>query len=395
VAKIVDVEVISVAMPADRSWFESGFDETLVVRLTDENGLQGIGDCYASPAVTRPWFDMTSMHMWSRNLTSVLQGADPLDRAALWDRMYEGTIFPGRRGAAIHAISAADIAVTDLAARQLGLPVWKYLGGSRQPHCIPYATIFPGMARGGQTVRDLMKIIEKQFRQVIGGGYRVVKMEVLFYDLCSDTELIGLIGEGRRMVGDAITMAVDFGYRWRHWQDAKYVIDRIADHNIFFAEAALQHDDLPGHAALARTSPVRVAGAEFAATRWECRDWIETGGVTVVQPGITRAGGFTEMMRIAEFADQKAVEVVPLAWHTGITAAAALHFQAATINTPAVEFFPTYLFDSPLREHLVSPEFEIRDGKMKLPEEPGLGVTLNEDIIAKFGTGQAGKRPRS
>lgn len=386
-AKIVEVEVIPVAMPADKSWFESGLDETLVVRLTDENGLQGIGDCYASPAVTKPWFDMTSMHMWSRNLTSILMGADPLERATLWDRMYEGTIFSGRRGAAIHAISAADIALTDLAARQVGVPVWKYLGGARRPHCTPYATIFPGMARGKQTVRDLMKIIEKQFSQVIEGGYRVVKMEVLFYDLCSDTELIECIREGRKMVGPEITFALDFGYRWRHWHDAKYVIDRIADCNIYFAEAPLQHDDLPGHRHLASMSPVRIAGAEFAATRWECRDWIETGGVAVVQPGITRAGGFTEMMRIAEFADQKGVQVVPLAWHTGITAASALHFQAATPNTPVVEYFPTYLFDSPLREHLVSPESEIRDGKVKLPEGPGLGVTLNEEIIRKYGQG--------
>ena len=95
--------------------------------------------------------------------------------------------------------------------------------------------------------------------------------------------------------------------------------------------------------------------------------------------------GHEPVGRIAEFADQKGVQVVPLAWHTGITAAAALHYQAATINTPAVEYFPTYLFDSPLREHLVSPEAKIVDGKVKLPEGPGLGVTLNEEIISKYG----------
>jgi L-alanine-DL-glutamate epimerase-like enolase superfamily enzyme len=210
-------------------------------------------------------------------------------------------------------------------------------------------------------------------------------MEVLFYELCSDSELIELIKEGRRMIGPEITMAIDFGYRWRHWHDAKYVIDRIADCNIFFCEAPLQHDDIPGHANLTRMSPVRIAGAEFAATRWECREWIEAAGVAVIQPGITRAGGFTEMMRIAEFADQKGVQVVPLAWHTGITAAAALHFQAATINTPAVEYFPVYLFDSPLREHLVSPEAVIADGKIKLPESAGLGVSLNEEIVRSYG----------
>lgn len=388
-ARIKRVEVIPVAMPADKSWFESGFDETLVVRLTDENGLQGIGDCYAAPATVRPYFDMATMHMWSRNLREILLGADPLDRATLWDRMYEGTIFPGRRGAAIHAISAADIALTDLAARQIGQPVWRLLGGNRRPHLTPYATIFPGLSMG-RPIRELMRIIEQQFRTVIDGGYRVLKMEVLFYELVSDRELVELIKEGRRMVGDDITMAVDFGYRWRHWQDARWVIDRIADCDIFFAEAPLQHDDLPGHAHLARVSPVRICGAEFAATRWEVREWIDTGHVAVVQPGITRAGGFSEMMRIAEYADMRGVEVVPLAWHTGITAAAALHYQAATINTPAVEYFPPDLFESPLRKHLVSPEAIVKDGKVALPTAPGLGVTLNEDILRKHAVNPTG-----
>ena len=103
--------------------------------------------------------------------------------------------------------------------------------------------------------------------------------------------------------------------------------------------------------------------------------------------GISRAGGFTEMMRIAEFADLRGVQVVPLAWHTGITASAALHFQAATINTPAIEYFPPYLFDSPLRKHLVTPEAEVRDGKVELPTAPGLGIALNEDIIRDYAVG--------
>jgi L-rhamnonate dehydratase len=387
-AKIAEVEVIAVAMPADRTWFENGLDETMVVRITDEDGVQGIGDCYAAPAPVKAFLDMPTMHMWSQNIRSLLIGADPLARATLWDRMYDGTIFPGRRGVGIHAISAVDIALHDLAARQIGQPVWKLLGGNRRPHLTPYATIFPGLAMG-RSIRELMAAIEKQFRDVIAGGFRAVKMEVLFYELVTDRELVDLIKEGRAMLGDDITMAVDFGYRWRSWHDAKWVLDRTTDCNIHFAEAPLQHDDLPGHAHLARNSPVRIAGAEFAATRWEVREWIEQGGVNVVQPGITRAGGFTEMMRIAEYADLRAVELVPLAWHTGITAAAALNFQAATINTPLIEYFPPYLFDSPLRHHLVHPEPVVKDGRIALPEGPGLGLTLNEEVLRKYGTGLA------
>ena len=83
------------------------------------------------------------------------------------------------------------------------------------------------------------------------------------------------------MLGDGITMALDFGYRWHDWYDAKWVLDRVADCDIYFAEAALQHDDLLGHARLAQSSPIRVAapssrppasrsasGSRSARSRW-------------------------------------------------------------------------------------------------------------------------------
>lgn len=382
-ATIAKVEVLHIAMPADRTWFERGFDETLVVRLTDENGLTGIGDCYASPSPVKAFIEMPTRDMWSHNMVDLLVGADPLDTVALWDRLYQATIFPGRRGIALHALSAIDIALHDLAGKQLGLPVYRLLGGARRKQLTPYATIFPGMANG-RSVRELMEIIFRQFEAAIGGGFRALKMEVLFYDLVSDRELLELIREGRKALGDDITMAVDFGYRWTSWHDAKWLIDRIAELDIYFAEAPLQHDDLDGHARLAANSPIRICGGEFSQSRWEVREWIERGGVHVVQPGITRAGGFTEMRRIADMAELRSVEMVPLAWHTGITAAAALHFQAITTNTPFFEYFPPYLFDSPIREHLVSPEPVVKDGAIALPTAPGLGITLNEEIVARY-----------
>ena len=382
-AKIANVEALHIAMPADRTWFERGYDETLVVRITDENGLTGIGDCYASPSPVKAFIEMPTRDMWSHNMVDLLVGADPIDVAALWDKLYHATIFPGRRGIALHAISAIDIALHDLAGKQLGLPVYKLLGGARRPRLTPYATIFPGMANG-RGVRDLMDVIFQQFQDAVDGGFRALKMEVLFYELVSDRELVDLIHEGRRALGDDITMAVDFGYRWRSWHDAKWVIDRIADCDVYFAEAALQHDDLAGHARLSEQSPIRIAGGEFSQSRWEVQEWIETGKAAVVQPGITRAGGFTEMRRIADMAELRAVDMVPLAWHTGITAAAALHFQAITTNTPVFEYFPPYLFDSPIRKHLVSPEPVVKDGQIALPERPGLGIELNEEIVSEF-----------
>ncbi len=380
---IAKVEVLPIRMPADRTWFESGFDETIVVRITDANGVVGFGDAYASSDAVGAFLTMPTTSMWSHNIPDLLIGQDPLETCHLWHRMYDTTLFPGRRGLAIHAISAVDIALHDLAARQIGVPLYKLLGGRRREAITPYATIFPGLV-GERSMRQVMAAIAKQFETAIAMGFRALKMEVLFYEHVTDRELVELIKEGRRMVGDDILLPIDFGYRWTNWHDAKWVIDRIADCDIYFAEAPLQHDDLAGHARLAAQSPIRIGGAEFAATRFEVQEWLERGRVSVIQAGISRAGGFTELRRIADLAEYHGAEVVTLAWHTGITAAAARHFQIATANAPVIEYFPPELFDSPLRRELVSPEPKVVDGRIALPTEPGLGIALNEDIVRKY-----------
>ncbi len=177
--------------------------------------------------------------------SEILRGEDAVEIAGLWQKLYEGTFWPGRRGLGMHAISAIDVALHDLAGKQLGLPAYKLMGGARRERLRPYCTIYPGLAHG-RPVAELMREIGRQFEAALAAGFRAVKMEVLFYDLVTDAELIGLIREGRRMLGDDILMALDFGYRWRNWHDALHVLDRVADCDIFFAEATLQHDDLDG-----------------------------------------------------------------------------------------------------------------------------------------------------
>ena len=96
----------------------------------------------------------------------------------------------------------------------------------------------------------------------------------------TDAELVAAIREGRGMLGDGITLMLDFGYRWSDWRAALWTLRRVEDCDIYFAEATLQHDDLAGHARLAERVETRVCGAEFAATRFECREWLTQGGWT-------------------------------------------------------------------------------------------------------------------
>lgn len=383
VSRIARIEAIPVISPAGSANDLDGTTDTVIIKVHDEDGRFGFGEADAPPSVVKSFVDMPTAHMWSRNANEILVGEDPIEVAGLWQKLYEGTFWPGRRGLGMHAISAIDIALHDLAGKQLGLPAYKLMGGARREKLKPYCTIYPGLAHG-RSINDLMGEIFRQFDTALTAGFRAVKMEVLFYDLVTDLELIRLIGQGRKHLGDDILLAIDFGYRWHNWHDALFVLDRIADHSIFFAEAALQHDDLAGHARLAERSSIRIGGAEAAATRFEIREWLTVGKVGVVQPNIGRAGGLTEIKRIADLCEIMGAEVVPHGWKTGITSAAGRHFQAACPAAPVFEYVSPHVFDSPLRRELVSPEPSVAEGFMALPTGPGLGIELNEELVARW-----------
>jgi L-alanine-DL-glutamate epimerase-like enolase superfamily enzyme len=382
-AAIADVDAIVLRAPENDARDFDSSAETVVVVVHDEDGNVGIGEADAPAPVIRELVLMDDRHAWSRGLRGVLLDRDPFEIAALHRDLYQATIYHGRRGLGVHALSAVDIALHDLVGKQLGRPTYQLLGGACHEAIRPYATIYPGVP-GDRTIGDLIDDIAGRFERALELGFRAVKMEAFFGDLVPDRELVRCIQEGRRLVGDDTTLLVDFGYRWTDWRAALWTLNRLEDSDLYLAEATLQHDDLDGHAKLAARAETRIGGAEMAATRFECREWMERGGVDVLQPDVNRAGGLTEMKRIAELAEDRGVLVVPHGWKTGITAAAARHFQAATPNVPFVEHLSPELFDSPLRRELVSPEPRLTDGAIELPTAPGLGIELDESAVERY-----------
>ncbi len=381
---VAEIEALIVSVPAEGNAFAEGREETLLVRVTDDNGLTGIGECPCTPIVIKAMIDQETIHFWSQGIRDVLVGEDPLEARALFDRVYHGSFYHGRRGTFIQAMSAVDIALWDLAGKQLGVPVYKLLGGARTERIRPYATCYPGDIYAGP-LASIVDEIARQAEIAAGQGITAVKVPVLFGAEVSDRQVVDFAKQCRSIIGDDVLLALDFGYRWHDWYDAAWTLKRIEVHDVYFAEAPLRHDDLHGHARLAAVSPVRVGGAEFAAGRWEVREWLETGGVSLVQPGVSRAGGFTELMRIAEMCELYGAQLIPHSFATGITDMANFHLMAAALSIPMVEFRSSRLGPSRLRTELVSPpEPEIIDGFAALPTAPGLGLELNDDLVATY-----------
>lgn len=378
--KIAKIECLQLRSPHATPDDCDGAVDTAVIRITADNGVYGLGETDSPPNVIAALLETPTAHIWSRSISDILLGRNPLEVEALWDELYEGTIYHARRGLGIMLISAIDIALHDLRGKLLGVPVYQLLGGAVRQEVTPYATLFPSMPQGrswAEMQANCFELIDK----ALGLGFRAMKMEMLFYDLVNDRELIKFIRECRRRIGDDRNFMIDVGYRWKNFNDALWVLRSVEDEKVFFVETPVHTDDLDGLARLADATTTPVAVGEFLQTRHEFRELMDRGHCDVIQPDIGRVGGLTEALRCARMAAERGLICIPHAWKTGLTAAATRHFAAVVSNCPYTELFHQDLFPSYLRSHLAKPEIKLRDGQWSLPTEPGIGIALDEATV--------------
>lgn len=378
--KITSIEAIPLRIPKVDPTANDGTQETAIVKVHTDAGITGIGEVDATPSVINAILEAPSSHNWGLSFYDLLVGEEPLDVERLWDKMYQGTIYHGRRGMGIHAIGAVDLALWDIAGQALGRPVYELLGGPRRQEVVPYASVQPPLSSLAEAERRTHEFAEK----VLEAGYRAVKFQLVYQEVYTDGDVVRLMRLARHAVGDRITLMLDVGYRWAESKAAIRTLRQLEDCNLYFVETPLRVDDLDGYARLAEAVTTRVAAGEFLTTRWEFLDLMDRGKADVVQPDIARAGGLTEAMRVAKLAADRGLLCIPHGWKSGLTIAAQIHLAAASINTPLIEYMEPKLWPSVIRSELVSPEFKPRDGVIELPKSPGLSVHLNEDVVRRL-----------
>ncbi len=378
--KITRVEAIPLRIPIVSSKANDGAQETVIVKIHTDDGVVGIGEVDASPFMVKAVLEAPSSHNWSLSFQDLLIGENPLDVERLWDKMYQGTIYTGRRGLIIHAIGAVDLALWDIAGKALGRPVYELLGGPRRDHVVPYASVHPPLGTLAETEKRTRELMEK----VLEMGYRAVKLQLVYGDVYTDRDIVRLVRLARKILGDDMTFMIDVGYRWTDWKAASWTLRQLEDCNLYFVETPLRMDDLDGHARLAEAVTTRIAGAELLASRWEAIDLMDRGKVDVIQPDIGRAGGLTECLRIAKLADHRGLLCTPHGWKSGLTIAGEIHLSGAASNVPFIEFMVPELWPSIIRSELVRPEFTPKNGVIELPKTPGLGVELNDEVVRRL-----------
>jgi L-alanine-DL-glutamate epimerase-like enolase superfamily enzyme len=369
--KIADVEAIVLRRHEPARDISDGTQDALVVRITTDDGLVGIGEVDSSPEVVKAAIEAPKSHLTSCGLRQLLLGEDPRDVARLWEKLYRGSLYFGRRGVGVHALSGIDIALWDLCGKALGQPVWRLLGGAHRDRVRAYAsTLMPDTpVEAGRTAE-----------QWASQGFTAVKLGWGGFGRSLDTD-VALVEAARAAVGDRVELMFDIGLVW-DGPTAIQQVRRMERFRPYWIEEPLPPDDLEGYRRLADAVDTRIATGEQSVTRWDFVELLERGRVDVVQPDLAHAGGITETRRIAELARLHGVLTVPHAFKTGILKAATLHFLAALPVAPFLEFC---VWDSPLAHDLVEPRFWIDgDGMVKVPQEPGLGITLNDDVVRRY-----------
>ncbi len=376
--KIKSIEILPIRFKST-NWDQS----TLVVKIIDENGVYGIGECDGPVNVIQAMFEMESAHLWSMNPKDVLIGRDPIDISAIWHDLYEGLLWQGRRGLAMFVISGIDIALHDLVGKQLEIPAYQLMGGAKKSIATPYMTLYPKSSGVGD-LKILLSEYEKLFDKSKLLGIKGVKLAIMPGEEVTDNELIQFIKDSRNLLGNDTDLMVDFLYRWSDPYDVIDALKALRGVNLYFAEAVLQHDDLNGHRKVVEKTDVRICGAEMATGIHEIMEWIDCSGVAIVQPDINRCGGLSEIRRITDYCDLKGVQVMPHGWKTGITAAAGIHYHISSKNGKYFEYLHPELYDSPMRQELVTPEYKLEGGVFLKPSKFGLGIDINNDFLRKL-----------
>ena len=366
--KITAVEPIHLRVPVVEA-IPDGTLDVLVVRIHTDAGLTGIGEVTSQSYVCKACFEAPRSAARRHGLTSILLGEDPLDPERLWEKMYYETNRYGRRGAAIHAISGADIALWDIKGQAEGKPVFELLGGPHRTTVRAYASVL-----FGETPEDTAALA----REFVELGLTAAKFGWGPFGKDAAVDLAH-VQAARDVLGDERDLMVDAGHAW----DVATAIQRaelLAPLGIGWLEEPLSQDDRKGYSELCPRSPVPIAAGEGDVTHWDFEDLIERG-VHVVQPDVAFCGGLTVCQRVGKMCQKRGRRAVPHCFSTGINLTASLHWMASVPNGDLVEYC---LRPSPLMRKLVKNLPPLVDGRVPVPSGPGLGIELDEEIIAEF-----------
>ncbi len=349
-------------------------DATLI-RVETDSGLVGLGAALGSPPVVKAIVE--------HELGPEAIGEDPMFSELIYEKMYNGSrakpaLERGvtqadesrRRGMAMEAMSGVDIAVWDVKAQALGIPLYQALGAVRSS--------VRGYASGGWAPGEEA---ETELGGYAAKGFTACKMRVVGRDGFSIEKCVRRVAGARRGIGPNVELMID-AHGSLEVAVAIKLAKALEPYDIAWFEEPVSPDDRAGQAEVRRATTIPIASGEREFTRFDFLELLERRALDIAQPDVARAGGLTEIRRIAALTSAHGVRLAPHAWGSGVLFAASIHVAMSSANCHILEVTQGYM---PMMWELFNEPFDIRsDGTVHAPDRPGLGFTLRADALEKF-----------
>ena len=356
------------------------FDAALL-RIETDTGIVGWGE--AKNAAGSAGNYAALVRLINAEFGPAVIGLDARDTSVIWEMLYSGVRYGhardrghampemGRRGLNIAAISAIDIALWDIRGKAAKEPVWRLLGGRK-------ADRLPAYASGGWA--DAQGIGAQLKSYIDAGGFTSVKMRVGAMD---GQPIVSAerVQAARAALGSRIEIMVD-SHGTFTVAEAKRFAHLVRDCNLAWFEEPVTADDKTGIAEVRAACNIPIACGESEHTRFDFRDLITARAVDILQPDPAVAGGITELMRISALASTYNLRLAPHLWTGAPAFFAGLHVCAAS---PASYILEYSLGANPMLHDLIEEKIEVRDGDILIPDRPGLGITIREDVVKAHG----------
>jgi L-alanine-DL-glutamate epimerase-like enolase superfamily enzyme len=343
------------------------FHGWVLVEIFTDSGDVGLGNAALSPIVTKTLIDTY--------LKPLLIGADPWDTEYLWQQMYRRTMAFGRKGVAMAAISAVDIALWDLLGKSAKQPVFRLLGGRTKDKIPVYASRLYAM---------LIPELRAEAERYRAEGYKAMKLRFGWGPIDGAAGMqknIELVRAVREVIGEGIDLMADAYMGWT-LDYAKRMLPLLEPFHLRWLEEPVIPDDTRGYRELKSYGRIPIAGGEHEFTVFGFRELLEGNALDYIQFDTNRVGGISQARKISALAESFQVPVVP---HAGQMHN--YHVVMASLNSPIAEFFPKVDVEvgNELFWYIFDGEPVPVDGFINLDDAiPGLGLTVNEESLKRF-----------
>lgn len=351
-------------------WYKT--KNAMLVKVTTDEGIEGWGEAYGPAEVTKAVVDNL--------LAPMVIGANPFDIDVLWEKMYQRVEDYDPQGFGVAGLSAIDIALWDIMGKALNRPVYQLLGGAHRKSFRAYATGLYFLSEDGDhttpSVEEALKYKEQ--------GFTGVKMKIAL----PPREEIKRVQKVREALGTDVELMVDANHGY-NLSNALLLGREFEKMGLTWFEEPVSPHDLNAYADLRSKLDIPLAGGENAFTRYAFKEIIEKRAMDIIQPDVCCVGGITEAKKIGHMAETFGIGIVPHVWGSAVGLFAALHTMAALPPAPhswrpAAMWMEYEQTENPFRDHLVTEPIYHTNGLVNVPEGPGLGFIINDEVINRY-----------